>query len=183
MAEAGAGQSLDLLVNNAPAFPVTPAMELSVSEFSAALDGSLHGAFSASREAVRSAQAADRRLTIVNVVSVSAVIGVTGRIVEASVSAAVLAMTHALAAEWGPVGVRVAAVMVGPTDAWTVDGGASSDRDPMAGIDGVFPLGRTVTDEDVATAVANLASPESAAQTGQAVVVDAGWLADGWRRA
>jgi enoyl-[acyl-carrier-protein] reductase (NADH) len=67
-------------------------------------------------------------------------------------------------------------VMVGPTDEWLDESGS------LDGVPGVVPLGRTVSHEDVAAAVSALVGPDLTGLTGQAVIVDGGWLAHGWRR-
>jgi NAD(P)-dependent dehydrogenase (short-subunit alcohol dehydrogenase family) len=174
VADAAAG-GIDLLVNNAPPFTSGSVLD-GVSLFADALDVGLNGVFSACREAARAAIGAAQPLTIVNVISVLASVGLPNRAGEACASAGVLAATKALAAEWGPMGVRVTAVMVGPTDSW-LDEGEEIERIP-----GVLPLGRTIAPDDVAAAVTAVAGSDLAAATGQAVIVDSGWLAHGWRR-
>lgn len=166
----------ELLVINAPSFPPSLALETAPADFSAALDMGIHTVFSACREAARSAHSAGRPLVIVNVVTVMAMVGLEGRAAEACVSAGVLAATKALAAEWGPMGIRASTVVVGPTDSWPTTTGTLDE------IPGVIPLGNTVGADDVAGAVSLVASSDAAASTGQAFIVDGGWLAHGWRR-
>ena len=166
---------IDLLVNNGPALGFEPA-PVGPLQFSDALEAGLNGLFSACREAARIAIGRRECLTIVNIISALASVGLAGKAAEACVSAGVLAATKALAAEWGPSRVRVVAVMVGPTDEW-LDGSGSLDSVP-----GVVPLGRTVSHEAVAAAVSVLVGPDLIGLTGQAVIVDGGWLAHGWRR-
>jgi NAD(P)-dependent dehydrogenase (short-subunit alcohol dehydrogenase family) len=176
-AVAGAtAHGIDLLVNNAPRFDGSLALDLSADRFAAALAVGLHGVFSACREAARTATDLGTKLTVVNIVSTLAMVGLPGRAAEACVSAGVLAATKALAAEWGPLGIRVVAIMVGPTGSWL-----SSSRS-MGEVPGVLPLGVLVSDDDVANAVAVMAGPDAVAVSGQALIVDAGWLAHGWRR-
>jgi NAD(P)-dependent dehydrogenase (short-subunit alcohol dehydrogenase family) len=172
VAERCAG-GVDVLVNNLAPIESGGVLE-DGSKFWASLDSGLNGTFSACREAARIAVERGASLSIVNLVSATAAVGVTGRGAEGCVSAGIVAASKALAAEWGPVGVRVNVVMVGPTEAWLPPDGSAGD------IPGVIPLGRLVTDTDVAVAVAAIAEPE--AITGEVLTVDAGWLAHGWRR-
>lgn len=166
---------VDLLVNNIPQFETTPIVD-GIEAFRRALDEGLHSTFSTCREAARVAVDRHAELVVINIASVTAMAGLAGRSAEACVSAGVIAATKALAAEWGAAGVRVNVVMVGPTPEWLSGSGHLSD------VPGVVPLGRTVSHDDVALAVAALASSDFAAVTGQVLTVDAGWLAHGWRR-
>lgn len=164
-----------LLVNNICEFESVPVVA-GPDGFAAALDDGLNSTFSACREAARVTTESGNPLLIINLVSATAGVGLAGRAMEACVSAGLVAASKALAAEWGGAGVRVNVVMVGPTEDWE-PAGASLDEIP-----GVMPLGRRVADADVAAAVAGLTAPDLGAVTGHVFVVDAGWLAHGWRR-
>ena len=132
----------------------------------------MNAVFSACREAAAGAATSGAPLTIVNVVSALGIVGLAARSAEACSSAGVLAATRALAAEWGPIGIRVAAIVAGPTTDW---GQALED------VAGKMPLRRFVTHGDVAAAVSFLAGQDAAAVAGAALVVDGGWLAYGYR--
>jgi NAD(P)-dependent dehydrogenase (short-subunit alcohol dehydrogenase family) len=104
--------------------------------------------------------------------------------------AAMINLTRALSEEFAPQGVRVNGVCPGPvrTPWWTDAGGAAdilaaqlgSDRDSVMAT--VAPemmqlsTGRLVAPEEIADAVAFLASPRSASTTGTELVVDGGML-------
>ena len=91
--------------------------------------------------------------------------------------AAVIAMTGNLAVEWGRSGVRVNCVSPGYTRTPMLQGMLDrGERDPAL-MEGDSALGRLVTGEDVARAVAFLASDEASAITGVNLPVEAGWLA------
>ncbi|MDL4816799.1 SDR family NAD(P)-dependent oxidoreductase [Actinomadura opuntiae] len=99
-------------------------------------------------------------------------------------------LAKGLSEEFGPQGIRVNTVSPGPvrTDWWTKDGGAAdiiaqgtgSDRDAVlnGGAAEMMSLttGRMAEPQEVADAVALLASPRSASTTGADVVVDSGFL-------
>jgi 3-oxoacyl-[acyl-carrier protein] reductase len=161
-----------LLVNNLPAFPRGPIVDTSVAAFATALDVGLNSAFSACREAAAAAVERGGALSIINVVSALGIVGLEARSAEACNSAGVLAAAKALAAEWGPAGIRVAAVVAGPTRDWA---GTPGD------VAGVIPVGRFVTSEEIADAVSFLAGPDASAITGSALTIDGGWLAYGYR--
>ena len=93
--------------------------------------------------------------------------------------AAVIEMTRCLAAEWGRSGVRVNAVSPGFTLTPALgDAIAAGERDPSL-LEGSSAMGRMVTPEDIAEAVAFLASDAARCITGINLPVDAGWLVAG----
>jgi NAD(P)-dependent dehydrogenase (short-subunit alcohol dehydrogenase family) len=108
----------------------------------------------------------------------------------AAAKAAVINLTKALSEEFGPQGVRVNGVCPGPvlTPWWTDAGGAAdvfaaqtgSDRDTV--LTTLAPemmqltTGRLVEPQEIADAIAVLASPRAASITGTELVVDAGFL-------
>lgn len=97
----------------------------------------------------------------------------------APAKAAVISLVESLAGEWGRAGVRVNAVSPGytltPALQEQIDRG---NRDP-ARLRELTALGALVTPEDVAEAVAFLASPAARMITGVNLPVDAGWLVAG----
>ena len=172
VAAACRSERVDVLVNNAPVFSTGRVVETPTAVFAAQLDAGLNAVFSACREAAAVATERGAPLTIVNVVSALGIVGLEARAAEACASFGLLAATKALAAEWGPHGIRVAAVAAGPTTEWA----NSIDELP-----GRMPLGRFVTFDDVAAAVSFLVSREASAVAGSGLIVDGGWLADGYR--
>jgi NAD(P)-dependent dehydrogenase (short-subunit alcohol dehydrogenase family) len=112
------------------------------------------------------------------IVNIASIVGMRSAPLHAyaPAKAAVINMTACLAAEWGRSGVRVNAVSPGYTRTPAVQGAIDrGDRDPSA-LEETSALGRMVEPNEVAKAVAFLASPQSAAITGINLPVDAGWL-------
>ncbi len=118
---------------------------------------------------------AARRGAIVNIASVSALRSMPLH-AYAPAKAAVLSITECLAAEWGPAGVRVNAVSPGFTRTPALQAAIErGERDP-AMLAGNAALGRMVETDEIARAVAFLASDDAAAITGVNLPVDCGWL-------
>ena len=89
---------------------------------------------------------------------------------------ALVNLTRALAVELGPQGIRVNAVA--PTWVRTpFIGPLTEDREMLARIEALMPLGRIAESEEVADAILFLASPMAAMITGHTLPVDGGYLA------
>ncbi len=94
----------------------------------------------------------------------------------APAKAAVIATTECLAAEWGRSGVRVNAVSPGYTLTPALQAAIDKGERDVSALNANSALGRLVTPEDVARAVAFLASDDASAITGINLPVDCGWL-------
>jgi NAD(P)-dependent dehydrogenase (short-subunit alcohol dehydrogenase family) len=120
----------------------------------------------------RSAHAA-----IVNTCSVVAVLGVPDRALYAASKGAVMALTLAMAADHVREGIRVNAVAPGTTDTPWVERLLASAPDPAAATQALRqrqPMGRLVSADEVAYAIAYLASPLFGSTTGTILGVDGG---------
>ncbi len=94
----------------------------------------------------------------------------------APAKAAIISMTECLAAEWGPSGVRVNAVSPGYTRTPALQAAVDKGERSVSALAGNSALGRLVEPEEIARAVAFLASEEASAITGINLPVDCGWL-------
>jgi 3-oxoacyl-[acyl-carrier protein] reductase len=162
--------AIDVLVNNAATVHDAPVAMLASGDWNDVLATNLGGTFHFSRAVVRS-MLARRSGAIVNVASAAALRTTAGQAAYAASKAGILALTRTMAAELGPKGVRVNAVVPGLLDTGM---GERLARERVGQVVGKVPLGRAGTGEEVARAVLFLASEEASYVTGHALVVDGG---------
>jgi NAD(P)-dependent dehydrogenase (short-subunit alcohol dehydrogenase family) len=185
---------LDILVNNAGGpppgvvLPRGPFLDGSDVDWQAVFDFNLFAVMRLTRAALP--HLIERGGTIVNVSSSLARQPTTNNYEYAAAKAALTHVSKALAEEFGPQGVRVNTVSPGVTRTnwWTDEGGVADmfagamgvDRDTL--LDKTLPemlrlsTGRFVEPQEVADAVALLASPRSGSTNGSDFVVDGGLL-------
>jgi NAD(P)-dependent dehydrogenase (short-subunit alcohol dehydrogenase family) len=94
----------------------------------------------------------------------------------APAKAAVISMTECLAAEWGSSGVRVNCVSPGYTLTPALQAAIDKGERDVSSLAANSALGRLVKPDEIACAVAFLASDEASAISGINLPVDAGWL-------
>ena len=114
---------------------------------------------------------------IVNVCSIAATAGLPQRAVYSASKGAILALTRAMAADHVAEAVRVNCVNPGTADTPWVARLLSSAADPVAeraALEARQPNGRLVSADEVAHAVAYLASPLAGATTATVIEVDGG---------
>jgi len=114
---------------------------------------------------------------VVNVASDAARVGSSGEAVYAGAKAAVVAFTKTIAREFARRGVTANVVCPGPTDTPLLRGMAASSSDSarlLEGLGRAVPMRRLGRPEDVAPAVAFLASEQAGYITGQTLSVSGG---------
>jgi NAD(P)-dependent dehydrogenase (short-subunit alcohol dehydrogenase family) len=166
---------VDLLVNNAGAVAVMPALEERVEDFRSILEVNLVAPF-ALTQLVAAGMVERGGGVIVNVASVLGLVG-SGRIPEASYAAskgALVNLTRELAAQWARQGVRVNALAPGWfASEMTAEMFASGSGQRF--IERNTPMGRAGTAGELDGALLFLASSASSFVTGQVLCVDGGW--------
>ena len=176
--EAIAGETggVDILVNNAGIGATGDVEANDDAEWHRVFDVNVVGIARATRHALpwlRRSQAA----AIVNTASIVSVNGLPQRALYSATKGAVLALTYAMAADHLADGIRVNAVAPGTADTPWVRRLLDAADDPEAAAENLRrrqPIGRLVTADEVAFAIANLASPRAASTTGTVVLVDGG---------
>ncbi|MHB8960048.1 MAG: 3-oxoacyl-[acyl-carrier-protein] reductase [Candidatus Limnocylindrales bacterium] len=161
---------IDILVNNAGITRDNLIMRMGADEWSEVLETNLFGAFYALKAVTRPMLKA-RGGRIINITSVSGQAGQTGQANYSSAKAGLIGLTKAAARELASRGITVNAVAPG-----FVLTELTQDL-PQALMDEITartPLGRFGTTEEIANAVAFLASDEAGYITGQVLAVDGG---------
>jgi meso-butanediol dehydrogenase / (S,S)-butanediol dehydrogenase / diacetyl reductase len=172
---------LDLMVNNAGIeCPQALLHEVSVETWRRILDVNLGGVFYGMKYAIARFMRQGGGGAVVNMSSVAGIIGYPNISPYAAAKSAVCNLTRAGAVEYGPHGIRVNAVA--PTAVATEMNRRQIDRapDPVALrqlLETMNPLIGMPTPEDVAAAVAFLASDDAAFISGAILPVDGGYTA------
>ncbi|MFE7301203.1 SDR family NAD(P)-dependent oxidoreductase [Streptomyces sp. NPDC057579] len=164
---------LDTLVNNAfGCHPDAPLFEDTPDDtWAADLDLTLTGAMRCARAALPHLAAADGRGSIVNIGSVNGIQDF-GNHAYSAAKAGLTSLTRTLSGHAAPRGVRVNLVAPGTihTPRW------AGHEDKLKRVAALYPLGRVGRPDDIAAAVAYLASPDAAWVTGTTLPVDGGIL-------
>jgi 3-oxoacyl-[acyl-carrier protein] reductase len=168
-AEQAFGQ-VDFVVNNAGLTRDGLALRMSDEDWQQVIDVNLTACFRVARAALRG-MLKRRAGRIINMASVVGLIGNAGQVNYAASKGGLLAFTKSLARETAARGVTVNAIAPGFIKTAMTD---ALPEDARKNLTGAIPLARLGTPEDVAAAVAFLATDEAGYITGETISVNGG---------
>ncbi|SET30937.1 SDR family NAD(P)-dependent oxidoreductase [Nonomuraea wenchangensis] len=167
---------IDVLVNNAGIGAQGTIEDNPDAEWQRVFDVNVFGMVRVARAALPYLRRSEHA-SIVNTCSIAATAGLPQRALYSATKGAVLSLTLAMAADHIREGIRVNCVNPGTADTPWVGRLLDAAPDPeaeRAALNARQPMGRLVTAEEVAAAIAYLAGPEAGATTGTSIAVDGG---------
>jgi len=164
---------VDVLINNAGVFLAAPLLETSVEDFRRVVDVNLTGSFLGMR-AVAPTMSAQGSGSIINISSVAGLVGSPYLAAYSASKWGVRGMTKVVAKELARYGVRVNSVHPGQIDTEMNSRQAAETPELVEKLIRGIPLQRIGTPQEVAHALAYLASDESVYVTGSELVIDGG---------
>lgn len=161
---------LDILVNNAGILRDRTVKKMTPDEWHGVVETNLDGVFYCSKLGAEVLRDGGR---IVNIASISGVVGFHGQANYAAAKAGVIALTKVMAKELARRGITVNAVAPGVIHTPMLGG---LKPEVLAEYEKQIPVGRVGKPEDVANAVLFLASEETGYITGQTLPITGGWF-------
>jgi NAD(P)-dependent dehydrogenase (short-subunit alcohol dehydrogenase family) len=167
---------LDVLVNNAGIGAQGTVEDNDDAEWRGVFEVNVFGMVRMARAALPH-QRRSEHAAIVNTCSIAATVGLPSRALYSATKGAVLSLTLAMAADHIREGIRVTCVNPGTADTPWIGRLLDAAADPeaeRAALEARQPSGRLVSADEVAAAIAYLASPLASATTGTSLAVDGG---------
>ena len=160
---------LDIIVNNAAILRDRTVRKMSTQEWQDVIDTNLTGVFAVCKAGSEILRAGGR---VVNLASISGVVGFFGQANYAAAKAGVMAVTKVLSKELAKRGITVNAVAPGVV---LTEMGRSISEDVRAKMLEGIPLGRFAEPDEIAHVILFLCSDLSSYVTGQTIHVNGGW--------
>lgn len=163
-------KKVDILVNNAGVTRDNLIMRMTEEDYDAVLDTNLKGAFNMIRHLSRSL-IRQRSGKIINISSVSGVLGNAGQVNYSASKAGLIGLTKSVAREFASRGINVNAVAPGFID---TDMTRNMTEDAKKTLSSMIPMGKMGSTQNIADLVLFLAGAHSDYITGQVICVDGG---------
>ncbi len=163
-------QKVDILVNNAGVTRDNLIMRMSEEDYDTVLDTNLKGAFNMIRQFSRG-MVKQRSGKIINISSVSGVLGNAGQANYAASKAGLIGLTKSVAREFASRGINVNAVAPGFID---TDMTKNMTEEAKKTLNSMIPMGKMGSTKNIADLVLFLAGEHSDYITGQVICVDGG---------
>jgi NAD(P)-dependent dehydrogenase (short-subunit alcohol dehydrogenase family) len=172
--------TVDILVNNAGTIVRLPAEELSFEDWERILAVNLTGPFLCAQAAGR-VMLAKGGGVIVNISSMLSHVSLPGRVAYQASKRGLDAVSESLGIEWGRRGIRVVSINPGWVGTPLIDAALRAGKLKLNDLERRTPMGRIAHVEEIAGAVAFLASPAASFVNATTLLVDGGWAAyGGW---
>ncbi|PSJ65259.1 SDR family NAD(P)-dependent oxidoreductase [Kumtagia ephedrae] len=171
---------IDVLVNNAGIATIQPAE--AYTEWDRIIGVDLNAPFYWSQAAAAQSMIANKAGAIVNISSLAGLVAYPGDVGYIAAKAGVLGLTRSLAVEWAKYNIRVNCVCPGFTDTQIIKDMEAIDPNRFAERRRRIPMQRAAQPEEMAKAMAFLASDDASYITGATLNVDGGQIAlsSGW---
>ena len=166
-------KNLHLLVNNAGVTADGYIMTMSLESWNKVIGTDLTSVFLCTREALKIMYSAKTKGKIINVASVSGVVGLEGQANYSAAKGGVIALTKSVAKEVASYGITANAIAPGFIETDMVK---KVPQDRVAKIVESIPIKRVGTVDEVAKLAAYLASDDSAYLTGKVFTIDGGMV-------
>lgn len=167
---------IDILINSAGLNIRKPALEFTEEDWDAVQNVQIKSVFFTCQAVARHMIEKGIQGKIINIASLSSVLGLKNMISYCSAKGAIVQMTKALATEWADYGINVNAIGPGYYET-EMTKPLFSVPEKRAELFSRIPVKRFGQPQDLAGAAVFLASPASDYVTGQVIYVDGGWLA------
>ncbi|MBF0330100.1 MAG: 3-oxoacyl-[acyl-carrier-protein] reductase [Nitrospirae bacterium] len=161
---------VDILVNNAGITRDGLLLRMKEEDWDSVIDTNLKGTFLCSKEAIK-LMSKQRYGRIINITSIVAFIGNAGQTNYSASKAGIVGLTKSIAKEYASRGITVNAVAPGFITTAMTDVLSDNVKQEMMK---AIPMGKFGSVEDIANAVAFLASPDTSYITGQVIHVNGG---------
>lgn len=171
--KAGQGR-LDILVNNAGISQLGTIESATSEEYLRVMDTNMHSVFYGTKRAVALMRETGSGGNIINISSISGIIGIPGNVAYSAAKAGVRLLTKTVAMETAKENIRVNSIHPGLIDTNLLAGAKRENADNWDVFVQAIPMGRLGEPEDVANCALFLASDQGKYITGAELIVDGG---------